>query len=192
MRTHCKANIRGLFSILPVCGLLAPHLHADSTQTGCEIRAMGQFIEGAPTDRFIFTNESDAGWSISRLELELGSSTGNLIFDTTDQGAGVDVFQPFKSETGSAALLSQPTVDDGDQRLELVFSHFKPSESFQFTIDLDDQLSDSDLGQIRISDSEIQGATVQINVVSDTGQTTTLSAEFDQSSALRVVGNGCS
>lgn len=153
---------------------------------------MGQFIEGAPTDRFIFTNESDAGWSISRLELELGSSTSNLIFDTTDQGAGVDVFQPFKSETGSAALLSQPTVDDGDQRLELVFSHFKPSESFQFTIDLDDQLSDSDLGQIRISDSEIQGATVQINVVSDTGQTTTLSAEFDQSSALRVVGNGCS
>jgi hypothetical protein len=116
------------------------------------------FTESAPRDRFEIRNDSSAGQRIQRLTLDLSGSAGRLIFDTTVGGTGVQVFQPFRIEPGEAKLKGSPVVQDGSDRLTLDFTRFEPGQRFRFSIDVDDRLPASDLGQIRISGREMEGA----------------------------------
>lgn len=116
------------------------------------------FTESAPRDRFEIRNGSSSGQSIQRLTLDLSGSAGRLIFDTVDGGTGVEVFQPFRVEQGEAKLKGLPAVQDGSDRITLDFSRFEPGQYFRFSIDVDDQLTASELGQIRVSGREMEGA----------------------------------
>lgn len=116
------------------------------------------FTESAPRDQFEIRNDSSAGQHILRLTLDLTGSAGRLIFDTIEGGTGVEVFQPFRIESGDAKLKSPPVIQDGSNRLILEFSRFEPGQRFGFSIDVDDTLPASDLGQIRISGREMEGA----------------------------------
>ncbi|MCY4178906.1 MAG: aggregation factor core [Litoreibacter sp.] len=145
-----------------------------------------EFREGAPKDRFTFTNTGTCAIGPATLELDLGDSAAGLIFDTTGAGAGVEVFQPYETVAGAASLASVSQVRDGDNRLELSLSKLAPGGSIAFTIDVDDTLRDSALGQIRVSDSEIAGATVAL--ISAQG---TASGVFDATSAAFIRVNSC-
>jgi hypothetical protein len=120
------------------------------------------FSESAPRDRFEIRNDSSAGQRIQRLTLDLSPSAGQLIFDTTEGGTGVDVFQPFRTEPGEARLSRSPVVDDGSDRITLDFTRFEPGQRFRFSIDVDDRLAASDLGQTRVSGREMQGALLSV------------------------------
>jgi len=106
---------------------------------------------------------------------------GNLIFDITAEGAGVEGFQSFRNEDGEPCLQAEPTVLDGEQTINLTFSTFAPGQDYQFSIDLDDQLTQSELGQIRVSGSEITGATLTFDIVNGTGDSRKLTGVFDES-----------
>ena len=54
------------------------------------------FVESAPKDRFVIKNTGEYDFENLIVEIDLTSSVGRLIFDTTGNGAGVEVFQPFE------------------------------------------------------------------------------------------------
>jgi hypothetical protein len=120
------------------------------------------FNESAPKDRFSLHNDSNCDFKNVSVEIDLSASAANLIFDTTSAGAGVEVFQPFEKVAGQFEL--QGTVTDGEQRLTLMINEFPAGETVSFTIDVDDTLERSELGNIRVSSSEMQGSQVNIQL----------------------------
>jgi hypothetical protein len=133
-------------------------------QTTCKVDVTFTFTESAPRDRFEIRNDSSAGQPIQRARLELNGSAGRLFFDTAQGGAGVDVFQPFQVDSGEARLATVPVVKDGSDRIDLAFERFEPSQRFQFSIDVDDRLGDSDMGPTRVSGRELEGALLTVVV----------------------------
>lgn len=127
------------------------------------------FVEGAPKDRFIVKNAGSCLLSDLVLEINLSQSDGRLIFDTTDTGAGVEVFQPFEATSENIVLVSSEVVKDGDSQLAVRIETLAVGESVGFTIDVDDTLPKSELGNIRVAGSEIQNGQVKISLREQTG-----------------------
>ncbi|WP_298821203.1 aggregation factor core [uncultured Roseibium sp.] len=115
------------------------------------------FKEGAPKDAFRFENIGVCSITNSSITLDLATSSAGLIFDVTDQGAGVEVFQPFELIEGADALARVPDVLDGQTKIELSISDLAPGAAIAFTIDVDDTKGQR---AITVSGSEIEGATV--------------------------------
>ena len=179
-------------AISAVAAAAAVHAQDTSNPTDiCGFSTEVQFVEGAPRDRFIVQNTSSDAWRIVSLSLDLSSSAGNLIFDITAEGAGVDVFQPFRGDGGEASLTSDPTVTDGDQSLVLDFANFAPGSQYRFSMDVDDQLTNSDLGQIRVSSSEMQGATMTFSVANEQGSEQQIAGAFNEANRIALAGGSC-
>lgn len=190
----------GLSSYTPLVlvAMLAPNALGANDDTPkdkpallCGFSTSAEFVESAPRDLFRLKNHSSAQWDIQRVALDLRSSAGQLIFDITAEGAGVEVFQPFRSEISSAALAKQPEVGDGDQMIVLTFDAFSSTNDFTFSIDVDDQLRNSELGQIRVSGGEMQGAMITLNVRSLSGDVYELSSVFNQSNQVDIQYADC-
>ena len=120
------------------------------------------FVESAPKDRFVLHNISQCALNGLTVHLDLSNSVGRLIFDTTATGAGVEVFQPFEVKKGNLKLISASEVKDGDSTLSLSIQSIAANDSVSFTIDVDDTLTQSELGNIRVSGSEITNALIEI------------------------------
>lgn len=145
-----------------------------------------QFVESAPKDRFVLTNVGDCELTDLRVSIDLGESAGGLIFDTTGQGAGVEVFQPFEVRSGDVKL-DAGTVSDGDTELAVQVARLPAGETASFTIDVDDTLRNSDLGQIRVAGSEIAGAVVSVSDLAGRVE----SAVFSEDSKAVLAFTGC-
>lgn len=153
-----------------------------------------EFVEGAPKDRFVIQNTGACGLEDLTVALDLSSSAGGLIFDTSATGAGVEVFQPFEVEEGDIALgegdiaqLVANRVEDGDTELALRIATLGAGDRASFTIDVDDTLPQGELGQIRVADSEISGARVTITA----GDSAVTAAEFSNGSIARAQLSPC-
>ena len=81
--------------------LILAYVSIGLAETAIEVR----FIESAPKDRFIINNTSECNLSEFTFSIDLSESVGKLIFDTTEAGAGVEVFQPFEIVSGNIELL---------------------------------------------------------------------------------------
>lgn len=142
-----------------------------------------RFQEGAPKDRFVIENNL-CSLSDVTLTIDLSTAPAGLIFDVTEQGAGVEVYQPVELEQGFAVLTE---VTDGSQKLQLSLDEFRFGDELTISADLDDTLPNSSLGQIRVADSEIAGVTVSIETSGGFG-----SALIDASSKVALNGAlGC-
>ncbi len=146
-----------------------------------------KFVESAPKDWFSFTNNSDCGLMDIKVTVDLSNSVGQLIFDTTGSGAGVEVYQPFEIREGRISLNAGNNVVDGDRMLTLNIEVLNPGDTASFTIDVDDTLPRSELGQTRVSSSEIAQARVSVKV----GDSQSTEAVFDETSQARVLLNDC-
>ncbi len=145
-----------------------------------------RFVESAPKDWFSVTNQSECTLAEFTLTIDLAASAGGLIFDTTATGAGVEVFQPFQIRSGELSLLSAG-VDDGANRLSIVVRNLQPSASASFTIDVDDTLTVSELGMIRVSGAEISGGTVTV----ESANNPDFNGAFDNTGKLRLPAPQC-
>jgi len=144
-----------------------------------------RFIEGAPKDRFVISSATGlCADEAAAITVDLGPSAGKLIFDVTDAGAGVEVFQPFELVTGGEQVIEAPEVADGDTRVTLLVSDLAPGAEVAFTIDVDDTIN---AREITVSRSEITGAMAMLAVggVEVTGT-------FDESARAKVPWSGCS
>lgn len=162
--------------------LIATALPSYAAAETCGVDIQARFIESAPRDRFVFENKSSVPAEIVSLNLNLQPSAGRLIFDTESGGTGVEVFQLFRGEDGDAELSAAPVVKDGDDRLALAFKSFGSGQTYRFSIDVDDQLTNSDLGQIRVSGGEMQGAQLTVTTV----EGSIYSAVFDAGNRARL------
>jgi len=133
---------------------------------GCSTHAFADisvsFNESAPKDWFEFTNQSNCDFDGIKFAIDLTPSAGKLIFDTLENGQGVEVFQPFEVREGQIRLSNKTQVADGGKSLEITIDSLLAGQSASFTIDVDDTLKDSALGMIRVSNTEILGATISI------------------------------
>lgn len=129
---------------------LATSASADITTT---------FKEGAPKDRFTFTNTGDCALGETKITLDLTGTRGKLVFDVTSSGAGVEVFQPFELVSGASNVTSAPRVSDGDKTLTLSLSALPKGAAVAFTIDVDDTIG---AREITVTGSEISGAKVMV------------------------------
>lgn len=144
-------------SVLSAPVLLALWLSASSLPAWANLDA--RFVEGAPKDRFEFTNRSACALANAEITVDLRTSPAGLIFDTTSTGAGVEVFQPFELVEGAQALSSHTPVNDGDTQVVLTVRSLAPGARIAFTVDVDDTISQRG---ITIAGSEIEGATVRL------------------------------
>ena len=162
---------------------------AETNHQNCQAVLSAKFTESAPRDRFHFSNVSSDGWQVQSVMLQLAGSDGNLIFDTEEGGTGVEVFQKFREESQSAttAVVNEPA--DGDQSLTIEFSDFPAGANYTFSIDLDDQLKQSELGNIRVSGSEINGAVISVSFVSPDGKVESADGTFDSKSHSHVAAD---
>nr|WP_050606176.1 hypothetical protein [Ruegeria sp. 6PALISEP08] len=154
-------------------------LAATSLQAGVQIR----FIEGAPKDRFVLTNVGACEVEASTLKIDLSQSAGRLIFDVTEKGAGVEVFQPLEFVEGADALRQIPAVVDGQDSIELEIASFGAGDKLAFTIDVDDTIGQR---EITVTGSEIEGATVSYT---DADKTST--ATFSSEALVNVTTKDC-
>ncbi|MEM7749066.1 MAG: aggregation factor core [Pseudomonadota bacterium] len=147
--------LRNLISVAAVT-LAASMAHATTSVTAISI----VFSESAPKDSFTITNTGACKAADFSLRIDLASSKGRLIFDTTAKGAGVEVFQPLEITAGEASLASISKVRDGSRDVALELRSLAPGGKIAFTVDVDDTLPRSELGQTRVADSEISGAEI--------------------------------
>lgn len=118
-----------------------------------------RFSEGAPKDRFTFTADVACLNGPISVRLDLSGSASGLIFDVTESGAGVEVFQPFELVAGGDLVTTPPQVKDGDTELTLGLSQLPKGGQVAFTIDLDDTTGGR---EITVNGSEIAGAAVHV------------------------------
>jgi hypothetical protein len=124
-----------------------------------------QFFEGAPKDRFVITNTDACDLGPATLVINFEGSRAGLIFDVTESGAGVEVFQPFEVITGENLLKKSPVISDGDKRTTLEMKSLAPLDQIAFTIDVDDT---NGTREITVADDEIRGAEVSLHLLSNT------------------------
>lgn len=184
----------GIAAVLSIMCLASAPAMADNSICGFSLE--GRFIESAPRDSFVFSNQSSRAWNIVSIQINMDQSAGKLIFDTIDGGDGVEVYQPFQvskslDASREAKLGKMPIPSDGDGNIALTFSHFPQEFSFTFTIDVDDQLTESESGQIRVSDSEIAGTVLSVVVEVPGAENVTLKGTYANSSSVLVTSNDC-
>jgi len=127
---------------------------------GVELR----FVESAPKDSFSVQNTGKCALSSVSINIDLESSHGRLIFDTAEGGTGVEVFQPFEVKQGNLTLKAKDKVGDGDTALTIDIPELGVGELVSFTIDVDDRLPNSNLGNIRVDGSEIANSLVSLYI----------------------------
>ncbi|SDL45385.1 hypothetical protein [Aliiruegeria lutimaris] len=142
------------------------------------------FLEGAPKDRFVVTNNGACDLSELSIKLDLSSSASGIIFDVTARGAGVEVFQPLEMVAGEHLVSKMPVVSDGDRSVTLGLSRFPSGETVAFTIDVDDT---SGVREITVTNDEIRGATALLQSASFQA-----SGTFEDGSALEIPLPSCS
>lgn len=134
--------------------ILITALAATPALANLEIR----FIEGAPKDTFEFTNNGNCDLGPSEITVDMSETAAGLYFDTTANGAGVEVFQPFELVAGETA--GAVRVEDGDTALTLMIEGLASGSTVAFTIDVDDTDQHGQRGQTQVSRSEISGTSV--------------------------------
>lgn len=159
--------------------------------SSCGLDIAARFDEGAPVDIFRIENRSTQVWSITSATYDLTSSRGKLIFDTDEGGNGVEVFQPFKQTGGKADLRRLSNLEDGSSSMTLDFDSFEAGEDFSFSIDVDDTLKASQLGQIRVAGSEIAGARIVLALRGPGGVVTRAEMLFGDQARASVTGGTC-
>lgn len=119
------------------------------------------FIEGAPKDRFVLSSSSGvcADTPVS-VTIDLAGSAGELIFDVSGSGAGVEVYQPFELVSGGDHVTGASKVSDGDKRLTLMLNGLPQGADVAFTIDVDDTIG---AREITVTDAEIEGAVLRVD-----------------------------
>jgi hypothetical protein len=158
----------------------------------CGPMATVRFVESSPADRFEIVNNSSDAWDVAHVELTLDGSAGALIFDTLGGGAGTSMFQPFVPAPAEFDAVVPMEVGDGTRTLALDFAGFRPGAAFAFTIDVDDTLLRSELGPMRVTESEIEGALAQALFRAPDGEEMVLDGHFGPDGIAIVSGLACS
>ena len=164
--------------MIPALILCSTAAHADVTVA---------FVEGAPKDRFVIENAGQCATAPSIFEIDLTASTAGLIFDTTEAGAGVEVFQPVEVVAGADMVIDLAQPGDGDQTLSVSLKSLPPGGEIIITLDLDDMIASGTSRPTMVTGSEIKGIAVRLTQQTDA----TAMANFTDSVQVSIPVAGC-
>lgn len=181
-----------ILGLLTIPVLFFPHLTlATDTNLACGPRVVVSYTDSSP-DFFVIENLSAAGWTLTMMTVDLRGSTGKVIFDTDEDGPGVNASSSFFSApSGPVRLLGVTPIKDGERALALSFESFAPKRKFSFFIDLDTQIPNAIFGQAYVADSEMAGSSIVATLRSPTGRPVKLSAIFNTDSVADTGAGGC-
>lgn len=151
--------------------------------TGAQADVTVRFSDGAPKDTITISNEAQCATGPVAVTLDLSYAPAGLIFDVTNAGAGVEVFQPIEVVAGADMVLSLSDVADGDQNLTVTLDDMAVNAQVALTVDLDDTGGGR---EITVNGSEIAGAMVRVSTDQALGE-----GVFDDSGLARVVLASC-
>ncbi|MCK0151195.1 hypothetical protein MWU54_14235 [Marivita sp. S6314] len=141
------------------------------------------FRDGAPKDTFRIVNNSGCATGPMTLSIDMTPSAGQLIFDVTSAGAGVEVFQPLEVTKGADFLNGRPDVLDGQKTLDLNIANLPGGAEIAFTIDVDDTMGAQ---EITVNGSEMSGSTVAATLAA-----MRVDATFDASAIAKIATPAC-
>jgi len=114
-------------------------------------------------DAFTIVNTSPAGIQIAGIAIFLPSNT---LFDTVNAGSGQNPGRPYANVVapagGTATLNPGPTVTDGTTLIAVEFTGFDATDTFSFTIDVDDTVGGNANARRNVPGAEFAGATVAV------------------------------
>lgn len=158
-------------------------------------RACGPLIEVnyLETDGDIMTirNRSEQNWSLVTLTFLMGTSRGNVIFDTVYGGPGENAARDFYVVSGSGKLAAHPIVKDGGSVMLMAFSDFGPGREIDFSIDLDDQMPQSEMGRAYVTGQEIDGAKIEGLVRAPDGTDMNVRGTFNVKNVAHLTSPAC-
>ncbi len=160
-----------------------------STTAQADIRVL--FREGAPKDSFELRNTGGCALGPMELIVDLNGSAGSLIFDTQAQGPGVEVYQPFELVQGASLVREASELRDGGRAISLSITGLAPQQAVAFTIDVDDTLTESPLGQTRVAGSEIKGAKITARFDGTAALKPEVTARFDRDAVAVLPVSSC-
>lgn len=150
---------------------------------------VARFTEGAPKDVFTIRNTDTCGTGPIGVTIDLTDAAGDLYFDTTAQGVGISVYQPFELVGGEDYVTAVTPVADGARIFTLEVNDLPPSAMITITTDVDDALPESASGQTIVEGGEILGARVLIVPRFDTPPLAV--GEFDATGSVTVPWSIC-
>lgn len=156
---------------------------------GCGPRVLVEYTDDDP-DYFIIKNRSPAGWSLSRLAIDLSNAATSLVFDPEDGGPGVGGASPFRVyEDSPVRLVGSVPATDGGRTIGLVFENFAPGANFTFHIDLD---AIADTGERTwVLPGDMAGARLTAAFSGPAGQNDSVEASFDDRAEADSGAGGC-
>lgn len=118
-------------------------------------------MNNAAKDRFVLRNTSQCALNDLAVHLDLSNRVGHLIFNTTATSADVEAFQPFEVKKGHLKQFSLGEVKEEDSTFSISVDNIAANDCVGLAIDVDDILTDSELGNIRVPGSEITNALIR-------------------------------
>lgn len=164
-----------MFRTLTVIGALS----AGAAQADIEVT----FRDGAPKDTFRIEHTGGCALPSVSLLIDLAPSPAGLIFDVSEAGGGVEVFQPFEVTQGADLIAGVSAIKDGDQSVQLDLGPMPAQATIAFTTDLDDTIG---AREITVSGAEIAGARIVLGT-----ELEVIEGVFDNTGLARVAVNDC-
>ena len=166
---------------------------AGTTIRLCDLRFKAVYNPQFP-NAFIIENLSSSGWALRTLTIDLSSSFGDAVFNSTPgliSAASPNAFYRVKADDPVAGLTTPVSLSSNNRVLKVSFQEFPPNRKVVFTIDLDDTSLISARGQRRVTFGELAGAKVSARMKGSTKYPAYLEATFNQTGLADSAANGC-
>lgn len=155
---------------------------APTGPSACGPRFAIHYDPGFP-NTFIIENLSKHGWTLEVLTIDLSSSFGQAVFDTSPGSMGQEAPHSFYKikTTGSSVDLDRLEPPSGNAHvMTLKFNAFPPSGKIIFVVDLDDRSLISSRGPHRVTFGELADAKVSARMRGPAKYPAHIEATFNQ------------
>ena len=197
---HLSRRIRLILALSAFAGLTsanaAPQISGPTggASKACDLRFKAVYNARFPNS-FVIENLSASGWALRTLTIDLSSSFGDAVFNSTPgliSATSPNAFYKVKADDPVAGLTTPVALSENNRILKLSFEQFTPKRKVVFTIDLDDTSLISSRGQRRVTFGELAGAKISARMKGPSKYPAYLEATFNQTGLADSAADGCS
>ena len=157
---------------------------ASGPAAACDPRASVVYQEAAPEDELAIANDSETGWRLTRIEIDLEPAAGDLVFDVAAGGRGISQHQaPFGPN-----MSAPPLLEKEDRKLTLSLKPLPAGGRTVFYLDLDDMSAG---GGVFVSHADLKNARLRAWFERPGGGKSEAAGAFDDKATARLAPEAC-